>query len=275
MYILHPNWGFEDEMSSELPAMENYFKFNHGHLVGDIPTGSEVMLRFRALPFGREMEEEIWSRDCSLVNLYNEHRWAADIGNWYPQLETVTPKSWKGVESIPLNENGPFFVKGETNSRRDRWATHAYAKDRSELGNVIANLQGDSLIKNQEIWIRKFVELNSPMVDVVGMPVSEEYRLFIYDGKLVASGFYWANHLLELEELGFIPDKYSIPNDFFQTVVELIDDAITFVAVDVAKTAIGDWIVVEVNDGQMAGLCGCDAGELYSGLRRESDDTSV
>ena len=38
--------------------------------------------------------------------------------------------------------------------------------------------------------------------------------------------------------------------------------------VDVAKTASGEWIVVELNDGQQSGLSCCNPIELYSNISR-------
>jgi hypothetical protein len=39
-----------------------------------------------------------------------------------------------------------------------------------------------------------------------------------------------------------------------------------FFVLDLAQTIAGSWIVVEVNDGQMSGLSGCDADTLYRNM---------
>lgn len=39
-------------------------------------------------------------------------------------------------------------------------------------------------------------------------------------------------------------------------------------ALDVARTAAGDWIVIEINDGQRAGLSEVLAGDLYPAMDR-------
>ena len=53
-------------------------------------------------------------------------------------------------------------------------------------------------------------------------------------------------------------EKYSLKEDELRTVLKLTDWAaqklkVPFLAIDVAKTASGDWIIIEVNDGQESG----------------------
>ena len=40
----------------------------------------------------------------------------------------------------------------------------------------------------------------------------------------------------------------------------------SFFVLDVAETASGEWIVVEVNDAQMSGLSGVDPAKLYANM---------
>ena len=55
--------------------------------------------------------------------------------------------------------------------------------------------------------------------------------------------------------------QYSLPEDELQEVLELTDWAaerlgVSFPAIDVAKTATGEWIIIEVNDAQESGFVG-------------------
>jgi len=45
-----------------------------------------------------------------------------------------------------------------------------------------------------------------------------------------------------------------------------IADYANFFVLDMAETADGRWIVVEVNDGQMSGLSMCNPEELYANM---------
>lgn len=275
LWIWYPGYGFEDEMAQEYEAIKKYFPGHHGHLLGEIPDTDRftILPRFRALPFGRELEEEVKLVGNSLVNSYSQHRYAAELGQWHTTLRGLTPKSWNRVEDLPLNEDGPFIVKGETNSRRQLWKTHCYAPSRAELGTVIGNLYQDSLVQYQPLWIRKFVPLHAFGTDIVGMPISEEYRVFYLRGEPICSGFYWANQAEYLkEEYGFEPNIRNISQSLIKEVGRLIRKKIVFAAVDFALTAEGDSIVIEVNDGQMAGVCGCDPFVLYGALADAYDD---
>lgn len=265
LFVLHPGWSFDDEMQSEEPHIDGYFE--HSHLLSDLPEDCDVVLpRFRSLPFGRELEQETQAYGAKLINSFHEHRWCADLGAWYPVLKDLTFESWSRVEDIPFGEDGPFVVKGETNSRRQLWKTHCFAESRRDLGYVIGNLLQDSLIQYQQLWIRKFVPLHSYGTDVVGMPINEEYRIFFLDGKELARGFYWISHEYMLFEAGKTADPASIPQEFVEEIGNRILPYATFVAVDVARTAEGDWKVVEVNDGCMAGCCGVNPRRLYKAL---------
>lgn len=268
MYVLHPGWGFEEEMADEMSAIETHFPNSHGHLIGDVPAGSVVLPRFRALPFGQELVDELAAKNCRTLNGWAGHRWCADLGQWYPVLKDFTPESWRGAENIPIGENGPFIVKGETNSRRGRWFTHCFCESRADVGPTVANLMGDSLIQHQQIWVRKFVPLHRYFDDVAGMPINEEYRCFFYGGRMIAGGFYWANHLEQIRETcrnG--PDVANVPLGWLTEIGNKIRPYADFVCVDVAVTADADWIVVEVNDGQMAGVCGVNPDTLYGMLK--------
>jgi hypothetical protein len=49
-------------------------------------------------------------------------------------------------------------------------------------------------------------------------------------------------------------------------VIDRVGDRANFYAVDVAQTVAGDWIVIELNDGQMSGLSENDPEILYCNL---------
>jgi hypothetical protein len=263
-WVLWPGWQFDDELSVERAALENAFDARCSFLLSDIPSGSLVIPRYRAIPFGRELQAEVTHMGSRLINTYDQHRFAADLGQWYESLADLTAQSWPAAEHISPGENGPFFVKGETNSRRQLWNTHCYAPNRQALGAVIANLNSDSLIGHQRLWIRKFESLRVLGTDISGMPLNEEYRVFFLDGQEMARGFYWVNHE---EHLGdFVPTPDEINPELLNTVGQRIKDHIRFAAVDVARRADGTWCVIEVNDGSQSGICGVDPTTLWTNV---------
>jgi hypothetical protein len=82
----------------------------------------------------------------------------------------------------------------------------------------------------------------------------------------LGGGFYWSPVVEDLVDAGIpIPSPDEVPREWLQQVV---DDTAScpFRAVDVARTSTGDWIVVELNDGQMAGLSCVPLAGLYQRL---------
>lgn len=82
---------------------------------------------------------------------------------------------------------------------------------------------------------------------------------------MLAKGYYWGSYP-ELASLAQWDHKAeALLNEAAQRVAQ----EATFFVLDVAETATGDWIVIEINDGQMSGLSLCDPHELYSNLAKQ------
>jgi len=229
-----------------------------------IPADSLVIPRYSALPFYKELERDMLDMGCKLINTWKQHCYVADIRNWYEDLEFCTPKTWFRFEEMP--ENGPFVMKGATNSRKFEWNTHMYAEDRRDAAEVVGRLMQDSMIGEQEIYGRQYVPLKRLATGLNGLPISEEYRFFILDGKVIGSGFYWSSHLDDLDQ------EYSpsaVPQNFLDNVIQAVGNNIRFWVLDVAKTAKGYWIVVELNDGQQSGLSEVDPDNFYKTLKEQ------
>jgi hypothetical protein len=253
---------------------------NEGHLIDDeeynalrenfsytafrsaIPQNELVIGRYSVLPYYREVESDIKNAGSALINTHSQHRYVADLGNWYLDLEHLTPKSW--VFGSHIDHDGPFVLKGETNSQRFKFKTHMFAATKADIPIVAQRIKEDSLFQNQTIWVREFVELKSYGLQVTGLPISKEFRFFICDGKVVCGGFYWSNCVDDLE---FMPDANEVPREFLQEIINCVDGACTFYAVDVAQKADGTWIVIELNDGQMSGLSCIDPKTFYQNLK--------
>ena len=63
--------------------------------------------------------------------------------------------------------------------------------------------------------------------------------------------------------------NYSLPDNELQNVLKLTDWAaqrlgVIFPAIDVAKTASGEWIIIEVNDAQESGFVGANPLVLWN-----------
>ncbi len=228
----------------------------------DVLPGDLVIGRYSVLPFYKELEDDVLNQEAKLINSYSEHQYVADLLNWSMDLEDYTPYTWTRLEDLP--ERGPFVLKGETNSRKDKWKTHMYAETKADAVQVWLRLMDDGLIGTQNIYIRKYVPLAALAVGLNGQPITEEFRFFVCDGKILSGAFYWSSHVNELDN---VPSADIVPLDWLDGVIAKVKDNIRFFVIDVAKTASGEWIVVELNDGQMSGLSENDPEVLYKNLR--------
>lgn len=224
-----------------------------------------VIGRFSVLPFYKEQERDIQLAKSRLINTYEQHRYVADIKEWTHDLEreNLTPKTWYRLEDLP--EDGPFILKGETNSKKYYWKTHMFAKNKREAIDVHSRLLQDSLISYQDIVIRQYVPLHTYMEGLQELPITKEFRFFILYGHILCGGYYWSSHVEDLES---IPNISEVPQEFLQKVIKTIRGQINFYTIDVAQTATGDWIVIELNDGCMSGLSENNPEELYSNMKK-------
>lgn len=248
-----------NEDHRELTAIERNLYIVESRM--DIRPDMLVIGRYSVLPFYEEQERDIKMAGARLINSYQQHQYIAHLMNWYRDLEGFTPRSWSSLEECPID--GPFVLKGATNSRKFQWDTHMFAKTRREAAEVCVELQNDSLIGFQDIIIREYVPLKAYMTAIHGLPITKEFRFFVAYGQILSGGYYWSSHVEDLEE---VPSPFEVPREFLQKVIYRIGDKADFYAIDVAQTESGDWIVVELNDGQMSGLSENDPEILYKNL---------
>lgn len=227
-----------------------------------IPPNSTVIGRFSVLPFYTELERDLASNGSKLINSFDQHRYVADIRSWYGDLHYITPKTWFSMqEYIADSYEGPVVLKGETNSKRELWLTHMFAKDKNDARKVYFNLMDDSLIKAQNVCIRVYEPLKEYTKCLSGMPVVDEYRYFVLNGRIVASGFYWSSFMDDISI-----DKSDRGLHLVKKAISLIGDNCNFYTIDVAQKANGEWIVIELNDGCMSGTNSIDPKDLYKAI---------
>lgn len=219
--------------------------------------------RYSAYPFYKELEEDLSLQGSQLINSYRQHRFVADLGNYTEVLGDLTPKTWNRIELVP-DWAFPVVVKGETSGRKFLWKSHMFAENREKAIDILCKLQDDGLLRDQNIYFRQFVKLKTYLVGLNGLPITKEFRVFVCDGKILSKGYYWTNYFDDLPE---VPNTNDIPEEFLKKVIDAIGESVRFYAVDVAQMDNGEWIVVELNDGQQSGLSDNDPKVLYKNLK--------
>ena len=144
--------------------------------------------------------------------------------------------------------HAPLDVKDYVKSQKHYWTEACFipaADDPAAVERVVKRfleLQGEDL--NEGLVFREFVPLK-----IVGehpksrLPLAAEFRTFWLDGELILAHRYWGDLTsfsapLPLDELKAIVSR--IPSRFFTVDVAFRDD--------------GEWTIVELGDGQVAGL---------------------
>lgn len=230
--------------------------FNTVKLRTECPEGL-VVGRYSVLPYYSEVEQDLLNKGAYLVNNLQQHNYIAHM-EWTKDLKDLTPKTYNRF-TWPSAPSGSYVVKGETNSKKSQWNTMMYAPDKLEANKIATKLACDGLIGEQQIVYREYVPLKTLEVGINGLPFSNEWRFFFYKDLKLAHGFYWSCS----EKRGKI-DGSGI--QFAHKCAKIIAPNTNFFVIDIAETEKGEWICVEVNDGQMSGLSECNPYELYSNL---------
>lgn len=233
-----------------------------------------VIGRYSVLPFYKELEDDVKFNGYDLINTYSQFKYIADMQNWYQDLKEFTPYTWFSMqEYLADTYEGPVVLKGETNSRRDKWKTHMFANNKDEAREVNGRLLDDGLISQQQIYIRKYEPLVKLIDGVNGMPIPNEWRFFILYGQVIADGFYWSTYAEDIAEKMGVNGTIEAPfPGFIRNIVEKIGDKSNFYTIDIAQGQNGLWHVIELNEGQMSGLNGIDRKRFYSNMRKVLDE---
>jgi len=208
-----------------------------------------------------------------LINNPTQYATCHFLPESYPFVLGRTPRSvWFEIngemrdeqlrEALASFASRSVVVKDYVKSQKHYWSTACFIPDASDfemakavVGELI-RLQGTTL--NRGLVIREFVALESAGTHgKSGMPLSREVRVFYLHGKRMLCSDYW-NAGIELpsspELAEFDAVASQIPSNFF--------------TMDLAKTKAGQWIAMELGDGQVAGLPdGLEPSVFYSSLR--------
>lgn len=247
-----------DTRDEELSAKQNFESYESRMI---LPKGSLVVGRYSVLPHYNELERDLSYIDCKLINSFNQHRFVADIHQWYPIVQEWTPKTW--FSRWDLIPEGKYVVKGKTNSRKWRWNTHMFAEGKVNLCKVLNRLYDDVFISEQGICVREYVPLRTFEIGINGLPFTNEWRMFFLGDQLIAQGYYWGCYEREQPE-----DLPTEAIEFAQMIATQVSNYVNFFVLDIAQTEEGNWILIEINDGQMSGLSTIDPTTFYENLSR-------
>ena len=225
---------------------------------------SPVLLHIGAISDYAGVESKFIERGVKLLVNEATHLRCSTIEGWYSAIKERTPftrlfDELPPIEYVLKDFTFPFFIKGNRQTNRHN-KSQCIIESREAYEIMRDVWTKDSILSRQKVAIREYIPLKT--IDDTSfpwmVPISYEFRFFYFERKCMAYGPYWTmgrNYSLEDNELSevlkltdWVAERLSVP----------------FPAIDVAKTALGEWIVIEVNDAQESGFVGANPLKLWN-----------
>lgn len=223
-----------------------------------------VLLHIGAIEDYSGIESVLDDLGMKLLVSEAEHLRCSTIDKWYPVLKDKTPYT-KIYDELPEAEvlledfSFPVFIKGARQTNRHK-RSQCIIEDAEQYSRLRSEWKKNPVLSWQKVAVREYIPLleidSKTFPDQV--PISYEFRFFYFEGKCMAYGPYW-----------YMGQKYSLSETELPEVLKLTDWAarrlgVSFPAIDVAKTASGEWIIIEVNDAQESGFVGVNPLVLWN-----------
>lgn len=279
--VIEPD--FEEEKNSALKSGFNFSLISYEELTnGDITTALKLIKEPEQKELGiyrgwmitpdqyKNLYEGLLKKNIQLINTPTEYQHCHYLPDSYHKIETKTPKSnWTTdldkdtiLRLASQFGDSPIIVKDFVKSEKHNWEEACFISRASDSGRVhsvvkkFIELRGDSL--NKGLVFRKFEELEFLAEHSKSrMPLTKEFRIFFAYKKIVKVFNYW-------DEGEYGETKPEL--DSFIDIAQNIDS--NFFTMDVAKRKNGGWIIMELGDGQVAGLPdNANKNEFYSKLK--------
>lgn len=267
-----PNEMFEEEFeSAKLVGFETILFSDDLLAIGDIRSSLKAIPNYEyptpVIYRGWMLKESVYHAlfealrklNLYLVNNPDEYLNAHYLPKAYPYIQEVTPKTiWFPVDA-PIPEiaatlhvkfgNGPIILKDYVKSQKHYWSEACFipsadsVPDIERVTNRFIELQEDELVGG--LVYREFTPFkiigHHPQS---GMAVAKEIRVFVMDKQILSIHNYWEGFDIQFttnEIEGVVMDIAKIfPSNFF--------------TIDLAQCESGQWMIVEVGDGQVSGI---------------------
>jgi hypothetical protein len=207
------------------------------------------------------------AKGVRLINSPSEYQTAMEFDKFYPLLRELTPdsvviSSMDELSIVQTRLEFPVFVKGAIKSNKDQGWAACVARDGTELAVIARSLLARDGRSRGKIIVRRLVRFRTLATDRQSFPIGREYRAFVHRDEVLAYGFYWDEYR----------DTAALTREEEAAIKALSIEAARrvgtpFIAVDIGQLETGNWIVIEVSDGQFAGLSHIAVLELWSKLK--------
>lgn len=223
-----------------------------------------VIGRYAVTPCYEELERDLRIIGARLINSFEQHRWIASF-DYYESVREFTPETWTDESFVYCRYQGPFVVKGKLRSKKVDWRTRMFAETKEAAFALGTLLKEDSEIAEEGVVYRRYVPLRTYEVGRNGLPYANEWRFFYFGRALLSHAFYWS--ICDAAPRVDVDQACRARAD---EIAAIVSRHVTFFTLDLAETADGRWILIEINDGQTSGPSEHDLDELYRRLSEEA-----
>lgn len=207
----------------------------------------------------QQLYRGLQDKNIHLINHPEQYQYCHYLPENYGAIEAFTPKTtFKKIEGkfqyqdfeeeLSMFGEQAILVKDYVKSQKHYWEEACYIPNASDPTKVTAvverflELQGEDL--NEGLVFREYIPLQQLTThSKSGMPLTKEFRLFVYKEMVLGAFEYWEEG--DYEQVA--PNWKS-----FEALIPNINSY--FFTMDIAQTTTGEWIIVELGDGQVAGL---------------------
>jgi hypothetical protein len=213
-----------------------------------------------------QIYEAALSRNIRLLNSPEQFRRAEEFDRFYPFIADLTAESRCVSGMVECEEAAqqlgyPVFLKGTIQSQKAKGIGSCVAHDPEQLATIATALLGNHRRSLGTIIVRKLLDLRHSRIGPGGFPFGREYRVFVHAGHVVGLGFYWEG---EDELAALDPTEREQVSGLALEAFRRLE--VPYLTVDVGQTRQGDWIVIEVGDGQFSGLSQIPVHQLWTRL---------
>ena len=191
------------------------------------------------------------------------------LPGWYDDFKDDTAKSsWEDqgtVDSALLltrGLEGSYIVKDYVKSRKHEWYDACFINNIADKANAERIIR--NFIKRQDsdlvggVVLRQFVKFKSMgFHEKSGMPISEEYRVFDFAGRIMIIDDYWRAD----EKVSFSGEE----RQWIEASVKKLKS--NFVTMDIARREDGKLIIIELGDGQVSVLQKIKSADFYRAFK--------
>ncbi len=239
-------------------APEAFFRCRH---LWQVDTPITAVARMGAAQDYAERFQRFQAMGITLIHDPETYELTSMLPCWYPHLTKLTPRSMcfdqlPSSADIEDHFDWPVFVKGERQTNRHT-RRQSIIENAQHFDELMREWQQEPILAWQKLVCREFIPLRSVATpSQSGMPKSFEFRSFWWRGSCVGVGRYW------------ISESYSMTESEMEALLRVGKEVVqrisaTFLVIDIAQTEEGDWIVIELNDGQDSGYAGNNPFTLW------------